>query len=48
MLYDIYYPDGSFDRCVALPKRAPRGARASCVNWDGHQLVAVRSQWMQA
>jgi hypothetical protein len=46
MLYDVFYADKTFDRAIPLTAVvAERGARAVCVNWDGHALVHDGTAW---
>ena len=50
MLYDIFYADRrTMDRSTNLDiyGRAPRGAYALNLDWDGHVYVARRGKWVE-
>ena len=43
-LYDIFYADGSMDPDSLLPDYPEElDTYATCTNWDGHRMVAVRN-----
>jgi hypothetical protein len=47
LVYNIFYPrSSSMDRAIRLPKAAPEGARAECVNGPATIDYFVGGEWI--